>query len=329
MDNLEPRKKERDRWCAEGAKSFMRMKVDWFNGDDFDSRLHLSFVEHSGSPKYSQLKVIEIGVPVVKAGSDGKGNSDVTALGLAAMLKSGLLIRKLQRSAEAARTQGKKYADDVWCCIGGTTAERSKTGKPEFRSVSIGPSQKEGMAVLKAMSCEGESGPNGGVQPVKGATRTTIMVPVAFDYLMALGSAIEDEWTAYLSAKKTVERLNKQMPNSAPAPTTNPTPTPAPALTPDPEKKGLVIFFDTMINIRRVANFSNAEKVAKDYFALLHEEGYSREVKESWQDLLKILREKKDANWSVPFVKMKGDGNANAGQNKLCVMVFADVFTYV
>ena len=39
-------KKERDIWNAQALKSFVKAKTDWFNGDDYDSRLHLSFVEH-------------------------------------------------------------------------------------------------------------------------------------------------------------------------------------------------------------------------------------------------------------------------------------------
>lgn len=42
-------KKERDIWNAQALKSFVKAKTDWFNGDDYDSRLHLSFVEHKGN----------------------------------------------------------------------------------------------------------------------------------------------------------------------------------------------------------------------------------------------------------------------------------------
>ena len=40
----ENNKKERDIWNAQALKSFVKAKSDWFNGEDFDSRLHLSFV---------------------------------------------------------------------------------------------------------------------------------------------------------------------------------------------------------------------------------------------------------------------------------------------
>ena len=45
-------KKERDIWNAQALKSFVKAKTDWFNGDDYDSRLHLSFVEHRGKPSF-------------------------------------------------------------------------------------------------------------------------------------------------------------------------------------------------------------------------------------------------------------------------------------
>ena len=42
-------KKERDIWNAQALK-FVKAKTDWFNGDDYDSRLHLSLSNIEGNP---------------------------------------------------------------------------------------------------------------------------------------------------------------------------------------------------------------------------------------------------------------------------------------
>lgn len=101
-------KKERDIWNAQALKSFVKAKTDWFNGDDYDSRLHLSFVEHKGKPSFEPVKTIEIGVPMVKAGSDGSGKMGVTALGLCQMISNGVLARRC--AAERQNFEKRKAA---------------------------------------------------------------------------------------------------------------------------------------------------------------------------------------------------------------------------
>lgn len=203
-------KKERDIWNAQALKSFVKAKTDWFNGDDFDSRLHLSFVEHSGKPEFNPLKTIEIGVPMVKAGSDGDKRTGVTALGLCQMIANGTLSRMCaaerkafeQRKAEAKGA--KVYQQPIWGCIGGTTSQRAKDGKSEFRKIEIIPGQKEGTYAFRAASCEGETNSQlGGVQPKKGAPWTQIIVPVDGEYLYAFAINTIAAWNAHQVARIT------------------------------------------------------------------------------------------------------------------------------
>lgn len=203
-ENIE-RTKEIDIWNANGSKSFVKCQTDWFSGEDsarlFDSRLHLSFVAHTGKQNgCKQTSHIEMGIPMVKAGSDGQ-SSGVTALNLAAEILNGVLFRKCEQAKHKAATEGKRYADDVWACIGGTVASRSKDGKAEFRKVSIAPGAKEGTVALKASRCEGDSSNKmGGVSPKSGATWETIMVPVDYAYLETLAEVILTEWQAFRTA---------------------------------------------------------------------------------------------------------------------------------
>lgn len=203
-ENIE-RTKEIDIWNANGSKSFVKCQTDWFSGKDsarlFDSRLHLSFVSHTGKQDCcKQTAHIEMGIPMVKAGSDGQ-NSGVTALSLAAEILNGVLFRKCTQSRKEAAAAGKRYADDVWACIGGTVASRAKDGKAEFRKVSIAPGAKEDTVALKASRCEGDSSNKmGGVSPKSGAAWETIMVPVDYAYLETLAEVILTEWQAFRTA---------------------------------------------------------------------------------------------------------------------------------
>lgn len=214
-ENVE-RTKEIDIWNANGAKSFVKCQTDWFSGEDsnrlFDSRLHLSFVAHTGKQNNcKQTSHIEMEIPMVKAGSDGQ-NSGTTALALAAEILNGVLFRKCEQAKNKAAADGKRYADDVWACIGGTIASRSKDGKAEFRKVSIAPGAKEGTVALKASRCEG------GVSPKAGASWETIMVPVDYAYLETLAQVILTEWQAFRTAIVTRKMLG------APAESTHSTP---------------------------------------------------------------------------------------------------------
>lgn len=200
-------KKERDIWNAQALKSFVKAKTDWFNGDDYDSRLHLSFVEHKGKPSFEPVKTIEIGVPMVKAGSDGSGKMGVTALGLCQMISNGVLARRCAAERQnfekrkAAANGQRVYQQAIWSCIGGTTSKRAKDGKAEFRRFDIIPGQKDGTYALRAQSCEGECNSElGGVTPKKGAEWTQIIVPVDAEYLYALATNTIAVWNAHVAA---------------------------------------------------------------------------------------------------------------------------------
>ena len=202
-----------DLWNAQAKTSFVKAKTDWFDGNKFDSRLHLSFVKHKGKPNCEQVCAIEIGIPMVKAGSDGNGKTGVTALSLAWLITSGALARRAAASKQAAKERNEKYADDVWACIGGTTVNRSKDGKAEFRKVSIAPGNAEGTFVMKAACCEGEqSSSMGGVQPKAGAQWTTIMVPVDMEYMEAFALNIQVEWEAHRTAMAVSQRCSLPSP---------------------------------------------------------------------------------------------------------------------
>lgn len=221
------RKKERDIWNAQSLKSFVKAKTDWFNGDDYDSRLHLSFVEHKGKPSFETVKTIEIGVPMVKAGSDGAGKMGVTALGLCQMISNGVLARRctaerqnFERRKAAANGQ-RVYQQAIWSCIGGTTSKRAKDGKAEFRRFDILPGQKDGTYALRAQSCEGESNSElGGVTPKKGAEWTQIIVPVDAEYLYALAVNTIAMWNAHVAALE----MKKMQMTFAPTPQNQPAP---------------------------------------------------------------------------------------------------------
>lgn len=228
-------KKERDIWNAQSSKSFVKAKTDWFNGDDYDSRLHLSFVEHTGKPKFEPVKTIEIGVPMVKAGSDGDKRTGITALGLCQLICNGGFAAMCERERKnfeqrkAAAAPGTKvYQQAIWGCIGGTTANRAKDGKAEFRKFEIIPGQKEGTYAFRAMSCEGETSEAlGGVQPKRGAQWTQIIVPVDGEYLYAFAVNTIAAWYAQqtyrvmahtLAPNPSVQQTSAAAPAPAPAP---------------------------------------------------------------------------------------------------------------
>lgn len=242
MSENATQKKERDIWNAQSLKSFVKVKTDWFNGDNYDSRLHLSFVEHTGKPKYEPVKTIEIGVPMVKAGSDGDKRTGITALGLCQMICNGALAgmcareRKNFEQRKAAAAQGTKvYQQAIWACIGGTPANRAKDGKAEFRKFEILPGQKEGTYAFRAMSCEGETSEAlGGVQPKRGAQWTQIIVPVDGEYLYALAVNTIAEWNAQQNFRMMARAQMSRSSAQPEAPQTNaaaPAPAPAPAQT--------------------------------------------------------------------------------------------------
>lgn len=219
MDNNKNYMKPNDIWDAEAKVSFVKATTDWFSISKYSSRLHLSFVSHDGQkPKPKQLDAIEIGIPMVKAGSDGNGETGVTALSLANSITTGALAKKAMMARQAAQQAGKKYADDIYVCIGGTPASRAKNGVAEFRRFSIAPGAKDGTYALKAARCEGEDSATGGVQPKKGAQWSTIILPVSESYMRTLGENIKAEWTAFLTAKRLLQASGTVDPQVQPQP---------------------------------------------------------------------------------------------------------------
>lgn len=189
-------------WESQGKDTFVKCTTDWFS-EKYPSRIHFSFVKHSGRDNgCKQLSHIEIGVPVLKAGSDGQGDTGITALQLASFIRSG----RMRRRAEEARKAGGKYPPDIFTCIGGTPSRRSKDSGAEFRRFSIAPSTNAGQYVFKASRCEGEDSGTGGVQPKKGAQWETIMVRVSEASLATLGEYILAEWNAFRVASAVTSR---------------------------------------------------------------------------------------------------------------------------
>lgn len=255
------REKERDIWNAQGLKSFVKAKTDYFNGQRYDSRLHLSFVEHSGRPACQQLKNVEVGVPMVKAGSDGNGRGGITALGLCRMIQNGIIDRRAadeRKNFEQRQAQNpsqRVYHQPIWSCIGGTTAERAKDGKAEFRKVELIPGTKPGTYAFAASSCEGEmSNALGGVQPKREAAWTRIIVPVDGEYLYAFAEAVVAEWNAHVAAREVAKAMSAlgTSPQQAPAapaapaaPVQAPMPAaPAPAPVQAEKPKRVYVFYD-------------------------------------------------------------------------------------
>ena len=213
MENEKKAKKQaHDVWDAQGMTSFCKATNDWFS-QTYSSRLHLSFVKHNGRDNgCKQLSHIEVGIPMLKAGSDGQGESGITALQLAADIRSG----RIQKKA-AQLVQNQKSNVDVFACIGGTPSKRSKNGEPaEFRRFGIAPSKTVGQYVFKASRCEGEDSATGGVQPKKGATWETIMVRVTEPQLQTFAEYILSEWTAFRTAVRMQELLSGMQAQPAP-----------------------------------------------------------------------------------------------------------------
>lgn len=186
--------KEIDVWAAQGLKSFVKARP-MFAQTGYDSRLRFSFVQHSGRPECKQEAAIDVYLPFVKSGTDDKGNSGVSALELANMLCSGMLVKKAQMAREKQKNTGAQYAEEIFACIGGSKADK-ETGKPVFKKFSIAPSSKAGSFLFRASYCEGEISTTGGYQPKNGAQWKHIMVSVAISNAITLGEDIKAWWDA-------------------------------------------------------------------------------------------------------------------------------------
>lgn len=335
------REKERDIWNAQGLKSFVKAKTDYFNGQKYDSRLHLSFVEHTGKPACQQVKNIEVGVPMVKAGSDGNGRGGITALGLCRMIQNGIIDRRAaveRKDFEQRQAQGgqKVYHKPIWSCIGGTTAERAKDGKAEFRKVELIPGTKPGTYAFAASSCEGEmSSALGGVQPKREATWTRVIVPVDGEYLYAFAEAVVAEWNAHVAAREvskamSVPGLNGQQVPAVPVQAPMPAPAPAPApVAPERPKRVYVLYDDTFYGPMACAL---SQKTAIAYLKkclkkMQDEQQLSCRKEELDRTTDQILNNETPGNRHItPGIALYGKSSSNpAGDAHLYVMVIDSV----
>lgn len=209
MADKQYKPESKDIWNAQAEGCFIKAKTDWFSDDgQFGSRLHLSFVRHSGMKSGCKtLDTIEIGIPMVKAGSDGNGNTGVTALGMASIISNGTLARMAHAAREKQKQTGSAYPDTLLSCQGGTPSTRSKDGKAEFRRFSIEAGRESGTYALRAAKCEGEMNKTtNGVVPKTGAQWSNITVKVSELYLQTLAETIRAEWTAFLTVKLAEEK---------------------------------------------------------------------------------------------------------------------------
>lgn len=335
------REKERDIWNAQGLKSFVKAKTDYFNGQRFDSRLHLSFVEHTGKPACQQLKNIEVGIPMVKAGSDGNGRGGITALGLCRMIQNGMMDRRAaaeRKDFEQRQLQNsnqKVYHQPIWSCIGGTTAERAKDGKAEFRKVEIIPGTKPGTYAFAASSCEGEmSNALGGVQPKREATWTRIIVPVDGEYLYAFAEAVVAEWNAHVAARevtKAMSALGANVQQAPAAPVQAPMPAaPAPVPVQAEKPKRVYVFYDDTFYGPMACALSPKTAIAylkKCLKKMQDEQQLSCRKEDLDRTANQILNDEAPGNRHItPGIALYGKGSTNpAGDAQLFVMVVDSV----
>lgn len=173
-------------WQQQGASSFVKIKMDWAQY----GKIHFSFVQHSGKPECKQVASIEAALKV--DGGDG-------ALYLAEAVRNNTMERKRAKVLEDQKASGAKYPAPMFTSMGGTTAQRSKTGKCMFRQVSLVPGMKTDYA-LQVVEAEGEQTQTGGISMKKGAQMTRITVGLKREELLSMASAILMSWQAYLVA---------------------------------------------------------------------------------------------------------------------------------
>lgn len=170
-------------WQVQGLKSFCKAKSDWLAFD----RIHLSFVKHEGKQaECKQSLAIEGAVKL--HGSDG-------ALYLSEMILAGAA----KKAAEQAKKSDKNMPEPFFVSMGGTIPSRSNKGVCTFRQFSVAPGSKSDF-VFQMMSCPGELNETGGIQPVKGAARESIFVPLSMGDLVDFARSIQIEVSAFRTA---------------------------------------------------------------------------------------------------------------------------------
>ena len=173
-------------WQQQGASSFVKIKMDWARF----GKIHFSFVQHSGKPACKQVASIEAALKV--DGGDG-------ALYLAEAVKNNTMERRRAKALEDQKASGAKYPAPMFTSMGGTTAQRSKTGQCVFRQVSLVPGMKTDYA-LQVVEADGEQTTTGGISMKKGAQITRITVGLKREELLSMASAILMAWQAYMIA---------------------------------------------------------------------------------------------------------------------------------
>lgn len=153
-------------------------------------KIHFSFVQHSGKPACKQVASIEAALKV--DGGDG-------ALYLAEAVKNNTMERRRAKALEDQKASGAKYPAPMFTSMGGTTAQRSKTGQCVFRQVSLVPGMKTDYA-LQVVEADGEPTATGGISMKKGAQVTRITVGLKREELLSMASAILMAWQAYMIA---------------------------------------------------------------------------------------------------------------------------------
>lgn len=182
-------------WQQQGASSFVKIKMDWARF----GKIHFSFVQHSGKPACKQIANIEAALKV--DGGDG-------ALYLAEAVKNNTMEHKRAKALEDQKASGAKYPAPMFTSMGGTTAQRSKTGQCVFRQVSLVPGMKTDYA-LQVVEAEGEQTATGGISMKKGAQVTRITVGLKREELLSMASAILLAWQAYMIASSAYGTLGE------------------------------------------------------------------------------------------------------------------------
>ncbi len=289
-------------WQVQGSKSFCKAKGDWI---DF-KRIHLSFVRHNGKPDCKQEAAIEGAVKL--EGADG-------ALFLAEMILSGAAKKLAARSKQEAAASG-NYPKAFFESMGGTVASRSSDGKCQFRQFSVAPGMKSDY-VFTMVACEGQENRMGGIQPVQGAARTRIDVPLSAGDLFCFASCIRAEHTAQrvfirLKDKGAIsDKTNIASQNREPAATALVAATPTKGMT-------RCILYDTSgyynNGLPKAVLIEGAEKLLQDITRILLYQGNFVADKASYISAVKFINESKKGHTIVNF-------NGKMDESKSCSVV--------
>ena len=231
-------------WQIQGLTSFCKARADWLEYD----RIHLSFVKHEGkNTNCKQTLAIEGAVKL--HGSDG-------VLYLCELILSGA-EKKLAEKAKGAAGNG--YVQPIFTSMGGTVSARSNNGQCMFRQFSVVPGTKSEY-VLQMTTCPGEENATGGIQPVKGAKRESIYVPLTSGDLVSFAKAVQIEVTAFRTVKMLSDgSKNSEENHTQPAPSEQPAeqkPAAQTTQTVPAEKPTLAIIYETTGIVNRGLPFA-------------------------------------------------------------------------